>query len=166
MASDLIELSTRHHFEQWLTAGQIFRGWARSVAGDTAEGISCIENGIENWRATGITLIMPFLLAVKAEAFHLAGRTSEALEAIREAGALIERSEERWWCAELHRLRGVFLTTIGADETQIEAAFCEAIRTATGQKSVSLVRRAEATYAEYRRQKASALEWHGFRLPL
>jgi hypothetical protein len=113
-----------------------------------------------------MTLIMPFLLAVKAEAFHLAGRTSEALEAIREAGTLSERSEERWWCAELHRLRGVFLTTIGADETQIEAAFCEAIRTATEQKSVSLVRRAEATYAEYRRQKASALEWHGFRRPL
>jgi hypothetical protein len=26
VASDLIELSTRHHFAQWLTVGQIFRG--------------------------------------------------------------------------------------------------------------------------------------------
>jgi predicted ATPase len=166
VASDLIELSTRHHFEQWLTAGQIFRGWARSVASDTAEGISCIENGMENWRATGITLIMPFLLAVKAEAFHLAGRTSEALKAISQAEALAERSGERWWSAELQRLGGVFLAAMGADEVQIEASFCAAIRIATEQKSVSLVRRAEATYAEYRRQKASALEWHGFRLPL
>ena len=57
-------------------------------------------------------------LALKAEALHLADRTSEALEAIREAEALVERSEERSWSAELHRLRGVFLTTIGADETQ------------------------------------------------
>jgi len=32
---------------------------------------------------------------------------------------------------------------------------CEAIRIAKEQKSVSLERRAEATYAEYRRQKAS-----------
>ena len=32
---------------------------------------------------------------------------------------------------------------------------CEAIKTAKEQKSVSLAKRAEATYAEYRRQKAS-----------
>jgi len=57
------------------------------------------------------------------------------------------------WCAELHRLRGVFLAAIGADEAQIEASFCAAIRTAKGQKSVSLAKRAEASYSEYRSQK-------------
>ena len=67
---------------------------------------------------------MCFLLALKAEASHLGTRTSDALEAIREAEALVERSGERWWCAELHRLRGVFLTALGADETHIEAR-CE-----------------------------------------
>jgi predicted ATPase len=166
VASDMIELSTRHHFAQWLTAGQIYRAWARSVAGDTAEGISWIENGIENWRATGTTLALAFLLALKAEALHLADRTSEALLAISEAETFAERSQERWWCAELHRLRGVFLTAMGADETQIEASFREAIEIAKEQKSVSLGKRAEATYAEYRRQKESALGGRGFRLPL
>jgi predicted dehydrogenase len=29
--------------------------------------------------------------------------------------ALVERSEERWWCAELYRLRGVFLTAIDGE---------------------------------------------------
>ena len=58
--------------------------------------------------------------------------------------------------AELHRLRGVFLACLGADETQIEASFCEAMRIAKEQKSISLERRAQATYAEYRRQKANA----------
>jgi hypothetical protein len=96
---------------------------------------------------------MPFLLALKAEALHLADRTFEAVEAIRGAEALAERSEERWWCAELHRLRGVFLMTIGADETQIEASFRQAISIANQQKSVSLATRAEATYAEYRCQR-------------
>jgi hypothetical protein len=46
----------------------------------------------------------------------------------------------------------VFLTAIGADEVQIEAAFCAAIRIAREQKSISLATRAEATYGEYRRQ--------------
>jgi hypothetical protein len=105
-------------------------------------------------------------LALKAEALHLAYHTSEALEAIREADAFAERSEERWWHAELHRLRGVFLVALGADETQIEASFCAAIRIAKEQKSISLEKRAEATYAEYRRQKASGSAGRGFRLPL
>ena len=61
---------------------------------------------------------------------------------------------------------GVFLTAIGADETQTEAAFCEAVSIAKEQKSVSLEKRAEATYAEYRRQKASGSGGRGIRLPL
>ena len=111
-------------------------------------------------------LRMPYFLALKAESLHLADRTSEAIEAISEAEALAEKSEERWWCADLHRLRGVFLATVGADEAQIEASFCEAIITARKQKSVSLEKRAEATYAEYRRQKASTSKGRGFRLSL
>jgi hypothetical protein len=166
LASEVIELSTRHQFASWLAVGAVFRGWARSASGDTADGISWIEDGIGNYRATGSILIMPYLLAVKAEALHLSDRTPEALEAIRQAEALVERSGERWWCAELRRLRGVFLATIGADEIQIEASFCEAIRTAKEQKSVPLEKRAEGSYAEYRRQKASASGGRGFPLPL
>ena len=109
---------------------------------------------------------MPYYLALKAEALHLAARTTEALEAIREAEAMGEGSEDRWWCAELHRLRGVFLTALGADATQIEASFCEAIRIAKEQKSISLAKRAEATYAQYREQKANASGGREFRLPL
>jgi hypothetical protein len=55
---------------------------------------------------------------------------------------------------------------MGAEENQIEASFCAAIRTAKEQKSVSLEKRAEATYAEYRRQKASGSGGRAFRLPL
>jgi len=44
---------------------------------------------------------------------------------------------------------------MGAEDTQIEASFCEAIRIAKEQKSVSLEKRAKGTYAEYRRQKTA-----------
>jgi predicted ATPase len=165
-ASDLIELSTRQNFAYWLAAGAIHRGWARSASGNTAEGIPWIEQGIRDYRATGSVLSIPTSLAQKAEALHLADRTSEALEAIMEAEALVERFEERWWSAELHRLRGVFLAAMGAEETQIEASFGAAIKIAREQKSISLEKRAEATYAEYRRQKASASGGRGIRIPL
>ena len=166
LAADLIELSTRHNFVYWGALGVIYRGWARSASGDNEKGIRGIEHGIRDYRATGARLSMPFLLILKAEALYLAGRTSEALEAISEAEALVERFEERRWCAEPHRLRGVFLTAIDADEAQIEASFSAAIRIAKEQKSISLQKRAEATYAEYHRQKASLSGGRGFRLPL
>jgi predicted ATPase len=166
LTSDLIELSTRQNFAFYLPVGEILRGWLRSSAGHTAEGVAGIEDGIRHNRAIGSMLTLPVWLAAKAEALYFADRTSEALEAITEAEALVVRTEERWWCAELHRLHGVFLTTMGGDETQIEASFCAAIRIAKEQKSVSLEKRAEATYAEYRRQKASGSGGHGFRLPL
>jgi predicted ATPase len=166
LASHLIELSTCQTFASWLPGGVVLRGWARSASGKLAEGISYIEHGIQDYQATGAILRLPYFLALKAEALHFADRSSEALEATKAAEALAERSEGRWWSAELHRLRGVFLAATGADETQIEASFCEAIRIAKEQKSVSLEKRAEATYAEYRRQKASGSGGHGFRLPL
>ena len=42
---------------------------------------------------------------------------------------------------------------MGADEAEIEGAFCEAIRIAKEQKSISLAIRAEATYAKYAAKK-------------
>jgi hypothetical protein len=165
-ASDLIELSTRYNFVYWLAVGAIHRGWGRSASGDTAEGIPWIEHGIRDIRATGSMLLMPYFLALKAEALHYTHRTSGALEAMREAETLAERSEVRFWCAELHRLQGVFLAAMGASETQIEASLRAAIRIAKEQKSVSLEKRAEATYAEYCRQKANGSGGRGIRLPL
>jgi adenylate cyclase len=165
-ASDLIELSTRQNFSYWLAIGTIFRGWARSASGESVDGMAWLEGGISDHRASGQMLAVSFYLGLKAEALHLAQRSSEALEAISEAEASAERSAEGYWRAELHRLRGVFLAALGADETQIDASFQAGIRTAKEQKSISLEKRAEATYAEYRRQKASGSAGRGFRLPL
>lgn len=59
----MIELSTRYNFVHWLAGGAILLGWARSVSGDTAEGIPSIEHGIRDLRATGSVLGLPYDLA-------------------------------------------------------------------------------------------------------
>jgi len=166
LASELIELSTRHHFVHWLANGAIWRGWARSASGDTVEGIPLIEQGIRDYQVTGSVQGVPYFLALKAEALFLADRTSEALEAINEAEALAERFEHRNALSEMHRLRGMFLAALGAEEIQIEASFCAAIRIAREQKSIALAKIGEATYAEYCRQKAIAPVGRGFQVPL
>jgi serine/threonine protein kinase/tetratricopeptide (TPR) repeat protein len=153
LASELIELSTRQSFAVWLTGGEVFRGWAHSISGRTEEGLVWIADGLRGYCAAGSMLNMPYAFGLKAECYHLAGRTPEALATIKEAEDLIESSGERWWSSELHRLRGVFLTAIGGDGAEIEASFLTAIRVAREHKSISLATRAEGTYAEFRRRR-------------
>jgi predicted ATPase len=114
--SELIELSTRPNFANWLSAETVLRGWARAIRGSIAEGISCVEEGIRGYQACGSMINMPYFLALKAEVFHLDHRSFDALGAISEAEAFVERSEERHWWAELHRLRGVFLAATNGDD--------------------------------------------------
>jgi predicted ATPase len=166
LASDVIELSTRYNFAFWLAIANILRGWGRSALGATAEGIACMENGIQEYRVVGQVLGMPYFLGLKAEALYLADRTAEALETIKEAESFAQRTSVHFWSAELRRLRGVFLTALDAQEAEIDASFCAAVRVAREQKSVSLQKRAEATYTEYRTQKASWSGGRKFRLPL
>jgi predicted ATPase len=109
---------------------------------------------------------MPYYLALKAEGLYLEGRFLEALKAISDAEAMAERFEEHWWCAELHRLRGVFLTAMGADTAVIDASFQAAINIAQQQKSTSLAQRAQVTLADYHREKIKVRSSRAFRLPL
>ena len=98
---------------------------------------------------------------------HLADRTPEVIEAINEAERLAEGFEDRVSCANLHRLRGVFLATMGADEAQIEASFCAALSIAREQRSISLVKSLPASMIAgrkglRRRERASATAFRPF----
>jgi hypothetical protein len=68
LASDLIELTTRQNFAQFLAGGEVLRGWARSARGDTVEGLAWIKDGIKDWMANGTVLSVPYYLALEAEA--------------------------------------------------------------------------------------------------
>jgi hypothetical protein len=166
LALELIELSTRQNFALWLSGGIVLHGWARSTLGHPVEGLCQIEDGLADQRAIGAILFVLIYMGLKAEALYRTDRISEALESIKEAETLVERFEYRFCSAELRRLAGVLLAAIGADEAEIEASFFGAVEIAKEQKSVSLEKRAEATYAEYRRQKASGSGGRAIRLPL
>ena len=153
-ASRLVELATRQHFVFWLAGGKVFSGWARTATGDTVEGISWINEGIQDLRTIG-AIQTPSWLLLKADALRLADRTAEALEAIEEAQAHIEIYGERWHLSELYRLRALLLAATGGDNTKIEDSFRAAMSTAKQQQSLSLEKRAEASYAEFRRREAS-----------
>jgi len=93
-------------------------------------------------------------------------RTSEALEAINEGEALAERLSSVWCFPDCTGIAVCFSRLLVLRRPKLRLRFCEAIRIAREQKSILLEKCAEGTYAEYRRQKVSASEGRGFRLPL
>ena len=72
-ASDLIELSTRQSFAYWLAGGKVLCGWARSASGDTAEGISWIEEGIRDYQAMRAIRGVTDCLVLKGRSFAFCG---------------------------------------------------------------------------------------------
>jgi hypothetical protein len=108
MASDLIELATRHNFAFYLTMGSIYRGWARSASGHIAEGISLIEDGIREHRASGSIISLPFALTRV-----FAQKALRINRHLKEWGAVGFRSE--FMIYKLDWLHGLHASTFDTD---------------------------------------------------
>ncbi len=80
---------------------------------------------------------MTYLMALEAELCRDLGRLDEALERTAEALAIAERKGgERWYAAELHRLRGELSLRAALAASDCEQHFRRAIEVARGQAQV------------------------------
>jgi predicted ATPase len=108
-ANVAITLSTEHGFAANLAIGTLLRGWTLAEQEQGMEGIAQIHEGLAAWRATGAELLRPYFLALLAEAYGNAGQAEEGLSALNEALEIAHNTGERWWEAELYRLKGELL---------------------------------------------------------
>ncbi len=108
-AEAILTLGTEQGNPQVLERGMCLRGWALAANGHEEEGITQIRQALATYQSAGATRDRPYYLALLAEASAQGGQTTEGLEALAEALALLATSGVRWWEAELHRLRGELL---------------------------------------------------------
>jgi predicted ATPase len=108
-AEAAVTLSTEQGFTQWKAWGTSLRGWALAMQGQGEEGMAQIRQGIASFRATGAALLVPYFCTLLADVCAHLGHTDDGLQALAEAHTLVEQQEERWWEAEVCRLRGVML---------------------------------------------------------
>jgi len=142
-AEALMTLSTEKGFPHWLPYGMILRGWALNALEEGEEGIAQIRQGLVAHRATGAGLHRPYFLALLAEAHGEVGQPEEGLTALVEALALVDKTGERHWEAELHRRRGELLLKQQVQKKgEVEECFRKAIDTARCQEAKSLELRA------------------------
>jgi predicted ATPase len=118
--------------------------------------IASLHESIVAFKASGVRLRLPYYLGLLAQVCDRAGRADDGLAAVDEAMAASRAHNERWWDAELHRVRGGLLLAGGADEPEAEAAYVRAIEIARTQQARSLELRAATSLARLWRTQRRA----------
>jgi class 3 adenylate cyclase/predicted ATPase len=143
-AEAAMALCTQQGFTFYLAMWTILQGWALSEQGRGEEGIAQIRQGLADWESTGARMNRPYFLALLAEAYGKAGCTEEGLRILAESLALVERTGERRWEADIYRLKGELLLQANTSQERLEgeAHLRQAIDIARHQQAKSLELRA------------------------
>jgi len=143
LTETVITIATERESPLWLANGTFLRGWALADQGQFEEGIAAMQQGLAGWRALGNDQLgQPSLLL--ADMYCRAGKAAEGLRLMATAVPELQRSGERWWEAELYRIKGelLFASTDTGLESEAEQYFHKAIMLSRQQTAKSLELRA------------------------
>jgi predicted ATPase len=134
--------------------GRVVQGWALAEQGLLDEGLGGMRRGIAEYRATGAENERPHLLALLATAYGRRGQTQDALSAIEEALAVVNKTGLRFNEAELQQVKGELLLALASENTlEADACLHQAIEIAKRQSARSLELRAVTSLSRlYQRQ--------------
>ena len=166
-AKATMALSHHQGFAPFLARGAVLRGWALAIQGQRVEGVAEIRQALAAYRAMGAEQERPHHLALLAEAYGKAGQAEEGLRVLAEALAAVDQTGERWWEAELHRLKGELLLLQSADQhAEAEACFHHALAIAHRQQAKSLELRAAMSLGRLWQQQGKRMEAHALLAPI
>jgi predicted ATPase len=125
-------MTRAHGFAMFHAQAMMLRGGALAAKGQTDASIAEMSQGLAAWLATGATLSRTYWLGRLADAHTVAGKPREALPILAKAMGVVENDDERFWEAELQRLRGEALLALPeADQSEAEAHMRDRDRTST-----------------------------------
>ena len=139
-----------------LGRGTMLRGWALVAQDQAEEGLDQMRQGLATYRATAAAVWWPYYATLLAEGYAQGAQRGEGLRLLTAALVVTDRSEEHWWNAELHRLKGEFLLGQHASKsTVMEAEHCfqHALHIARRQQAKSLELRAAMSLHRLRQQQ-------------
>ena len=157
-ATEMLEICQEHGFVGWEAAATVMKGWVLVEQDRPKDGIAMICKGIAAWKKTRAEMLLPLFLALLAQAYQRAGQLSLALQTLDSARAVVDRTGERTYAAELTRQQGeLYLMfakktkTSDAESTatqQAEACFQKALTIARQQNAKSWELRAALNLCE------------------
>jgi predicted ATPase len=155
----LIALATEQVFPFFVALATMLQGWALATQGQAAEGIVKIRQGLTALRSTGEELEQLWFHALLVEACENVGQVEEGLCVLETTLALVDKTGQRFYEAELHRLKGELLLQQSPDNsTEAESCFHQALEVSRHQQSKSLELRASTSLARLWRSQGKREE--------
>jgi DNA-binding SARP family transcriptional activator len=155
-AEEALALTVEYKAPYYRDWSAILVSYARAREHPDVPHIAQLREAIDVFQASGARLRLPYYLWLLASISWKAGRIEDALAALDEAHAVAQANGERWWDAELARLRGEVLQAFGAHDQEIEGALLQAADIARAQHARSLELRAATSLARWWRERSRA----------
>ena len=159
-----ISVSIEYGLTLYQATAMVTRGWALIKQGQAEEAIEQISQGLDAYQATGTELLRAHFLGLLAEALGKARRAQEGLRVLEEALTIAHRDSERYYLAELYRLKGELLLASTVDTA--ENCFNQAIEIAQQQETKSLELRAAMSLAQLYQNQDRQQEAHDALAPV
>jgi adenylate cyclase len=156
LADEALALSEQHSLAFFGAMAAMLRGWALTREGDLGEGLAQMRRGLAAQLATGAVLARPYWLCLIAEAIDRTDGAGAGLELLAEAERAVEQTQERYWEAEIHRVRADLLRA--AAESDAPSAVPSADE--SYQHALDVARRQGARSLELRAAVSLAQAWH------
>jgi len=141
------------------------RSWFLAELGRAQEGLELGARAEALGRTIGMASFRSLTLAGAAEVYGKAGQVETALSKLSEAERLIRASGERWYEAEVHRLRGKLLQATG-DDANAEVSFRRAVMVSQDQSARFFELRASASLASLWRDQGKRKEARDLLAPI
>jgi predicted ATPase len=109
-AGELMQLAKQYRASYWTLWAKPMLGWIAAQEGDIETGIRQMHESAEALQKQNANLWVPQTLLLEAEILGNAKQYQHAHKLLDAAQALIEPLDQRFYEAELHRVRGVVLT--------------------------------------------------------
>jgi predicted ATPase len=160
----VIDISREHGLALYGAMATIQQGWAQSKQGGAREAIDQIREGLAALDATGTFLVRPHFLALLAEVLAKVGQIEEALSLLDEAMTMVNSKGERYYEAELYRLRGELL--LKANKGNAEDCFRRSLQIAESQKAKAWQLRTALSLARLYRSQGKVVEARNLLAPI
>jgi len=147
-AKEALDLATAFKAVYYRAWAAILVAYGETLDRPEASRLARLRSTIESFKETGARLRLPYYLALLADSHLRAGEADAGLAVVEEALSLGREMTERWWDAELHRLRAELLLASGAEAAEVEAALVRALEIARAQQARSLELRAARAQAD------------------
>jgi predicted ATPase len=139
LAEKAIALSTEHILPHFLYGASIIHGWALVELAQDKEGFDQMKEGITGYKAIGAGMYLTSFLVLLAEAYGIMGQYEKGLSVLDETLLQVETTEERFFEAELYRVKAMLRLAISdKHEAEAEGDLQKSLEIARSQKAKSL----------------------------